>query len=415
MRIALFTHHYSPESNAPQKRWEALIQRFITTGHEVVVYTPPPHYPEGTLTHQDAKYKSGQVHIGKHGETIIRVRFREHGLGLVSRSMDQLIAALDTVFKFTFSRGKKLPKPDVIISTAPGLPSIAAGHYAGFFTRRPNVVEIRDAWPDLLNYSGIFQKKEQPGVFARILNRITFNAITRWQKKAAAIVTTTESYAQVLQERGIKEVRVIRNGVTVSNLNPISQLLEDTFKIAYIGTVGRSQGLAQVVEASAQMAAHGVNVEVKIIGTGAELQSLKDLAKTLAAPVEFPGRIEMTEVRQYQEWANTLLVSLRDWKPFHWTVPSKLYESLALGKHITAVVSGEAAELVKDLAAGHVSVPGQVSDLVDLWVQLAKNPELLTVSDRGQRWALENVHYDRLAAGYLELLDDLVSGKANHE
>lgn len=415
MRIALFTHHYAPESNAPQKRWEALIQRFISAGHEVVVYTPPPHYPEGALTHSESKYKSGQVSIGRHGETIIRVRFREHGLGLVSRSIDQLIAALDTVFRFTFTRGKKLPKPDVIISTAPGLPSITAGHYAGFFTRRPNIVEIRDAWPDLLNYSGIFQKKEQPGVFARTLNKLAFNAITRWQKKAAGIVTTTESYAQVLQERGIKEVRVIRNGVTVSALDPVSQHLEDTFKVAYIGTVGRSQGLAQVVEASAKMAEHGVKIAVKIIGTGAELQNLKDLAKTLNAPVEFPGRIEMTEVRQYQEWANTLLVSLRDWKPFQWTVPSKLYESLALGKHITAVVSGEAADLVKELDAGHVSAPGQVSDLVNLWVQLAQNPELLTVSDRGQRWSLENVHYDRLATAYLELLGDLLTGKDNHE
>ena len=43
-------------------------------------------------------------------------------------------------------------------------------------------------------------------------------------------------------------------------------------------------------------------------------------------------------------WADTLVVALRpDWPSFRHTVPSKTYEVLAVGRHVTGMVTGEAA------------------------------------------------------------------------
>ena len=43
MKMLLLTHYYAPEFGAPQRRWSALVQRFIAAGHRVTVAAPVPH------------------------------------------------------------------------------------------------------------------------------------------------------------------------------------------------------------------------------------------------------------------------------------------------------------------------------------------------------------------------------------
>jgi glycosyltransferase involved in cell wall biosynthesis len=123
--------------------------------------------------------------------------------------------------------------------------------------------------------------------------------------------------------------------------------------------------------------------------------------------VEFVGPVPRAEVLDHYAWADTLLVSLRGWGPFEWTVPSKLYEALASGRHITGVVAGEAADLMHCARAGHVVPPESPGELADLWAGLARSREGLRVDGSGRAWALRHANYDELAARYLTLLDEV--------
>ena len=117
----------------------------------------------------------------------------------------------------------------------------------------------------------------------------------------------------------------------------------------------------------------------------------------------FP-RIPHREVSRQYAWADTVIVSLRDWAPFAWTVPSKLYEMLATGRHITALLDGEAADVVREAGAGDVLPPEDVEALTDLWRGLAADRSRAAVRASGRDWVAEHADDDVLARRYLEIL-----------
>src|SRR5699024_3612426 len=141
---------------------------------------------------------------------------------------------------------------------------------------------------------------------------------------------------------------------------------------------------------------------------GVEAAALAALSHELQAPVEVLPRIPHREVDEQYAWADTVVVSLRDWAPFAWTVPSKLYEILATGRHITALLDGEAADVVHEARAGDV-LPSQDEDaLVALWRDLAADRPRARVGTSGRAWVADHADDGVLAQRYLEILSGVV-------
>lgn len=410
LHICLVTHHYSPEANAPQRRWRALIRRFIAAGHQVSVLAPPPHYPGGTLQPGTRPEDlSGGNGIGEWGESIYRVAFREHGPGLASRSIDQAVAASDSVRRGLEAFRLPRNRPDVFIATAPGLPSIPAAAALGRLLHRPTVVEMRDAWPDLISPSGMLGPDAHHRRPAQSVVALAHRSITRLQRRTAAVVTTTQAFAQVLRERGVKHVHVIRNGSTVELLPTLEPPTQHRgLRVLYAGTLGRSQGLEYAIAAARIAQQRGLDISVRIAGSGAEEPELREIARSTGAPVEFLGRVPYAEIPAHYTWADTALVSLRSWEPFEWTIPSKLYEMLAVRRYISGMVAGEAAHIISEAHGGFVVPPESPVALADAWVDLAAHRERLDVGPDGREWVVRNAHHDLLAARYLEILGGIV-------
>ncbi|WP_163276487.1 glycosyltransferase family 4 protein [Cellulomonas iranensis] len=410
MHVLLVTHHYAPETGAPQRRWSAFVRRFVDAGHRVTVLAPPPHYPSGRAGDLAPHDRVGTVTRGQHGETVVRVRFRTHDHRLVSRSVDQAVAATDSLVRAVARYAGRRDRPDVVVATAPGLPSIPAGMAVARLLGRPVVVEMRDAWPDLIGSSGMLGPGHGRGRRA-LATTAAHRAMTHLQRRADAVVTTTVSFAEVLRERGARRVEVVRNGTSVAHLDPLPPAVgpAGSLRVLYLGTLGRSQGLAAAVKAADVVRERGVDLVMRVVGTGADEAYLYDTARRLGAPVQFVGRVPQGDVRAHYAWADTSLVSLRDWGPFEWTVPSKLYEALAVGRHVTASIAGEAARIITESDAGDVVAPQDPAALADLWTRLAEDRARLDVGLRGRRWVLDNADHDRLAAHYLDLLGGLTT------
>ncbi len=405
MQILLLTHYFEPENGAPQRRWAALIERLVGAGHEVHVIAPPPHYPTGRAeAGLERALQAGSTTTGSHGGVVHRVSFLRHNSSIVSRTVDHAwVARASIATGIRLVRGGVL-RPDVIVATAPGLPSLVAGTVLARRLHVPLVAEMRDAWPDLVSHTPGLSIGHGPA--ARVKRRV-HAAITSLQKGAAIVVTTTESFASVLRARGISRVEVIRNGTSLARYCRIPQADKDhpELRVLYMGTVGRSQGLEATIRAAAIARDAGVNLAVRIVGYGADLRKLRALNSTLGCPVEILGRVEAHEVFQHYAWADTTIVSLRDWEPFEWTVPSKLYELLATGKHITAIVSGEAARIVGEAGAGDVVQPGDAEAIAGLWARLAGDRSRLATQDGGRRWVAENADFDVIGERYRILLE----------
>jgi hypothetical protein len=93
-------------------------------------------------------------------------------------------------------------------------------------------------------------------------------------------------------------------------------------------------------------------------------------------------------------------------------VPSKLYEVLATGRHITALLDGEAADVVRSAQAGDVVPPEDVNALVDLWRDLQADRGRLAARQSGREWVTTHADDDVLASRYLEILAEVVGARA---
>ena len=171
-----------------------------------------------------------------------------------------------------------------------------------------------------------------------------------------------------------------------------------------MGNLGRSQGLDVVIRAAHRLHQLGVQIEVRLVGAGFARASLGRLNEELGRPVELHESVEPHEVAAHYAWADTTIVSLRDWEPFTWTIPSKLYELLSSGRHITGILAGESASILEATGCGDVVPPGDTEALVRLWQSLESKPERLEIGDAGRAWVSSHVAFPRLAEQYLDVM-----------
>ncbi|MGO4385541.1 glycosyltransferase family 4 protein [Specibacter sp. RAF43] len=396
MRIMLLAHSYWPEHSPPQRRWTTLIREFRKAGWDIDVVTPVAHFPQGRrrLPRSEAGTPfRGQR--GPFGERIKRVPYLRHsGNRHAARLVDQVFSAAMSIPTALMWR-----KADVVIATAPSLPILVAGYLVARLRGVPLVVEMRDAWPDLARDARLV-KGQVKSVVERVVEAI--------QRRADLVVTVTDGFAQTLRARGVKNVVTVTNGLDLEAV----QLLEappaerDKLEVLYLGNHGESQRLDVIVKASALVG--GDLMHLHMVGHGTRRPDLLKLAGALNAPVTFHPPLYGADLIARYRSADTCVVSLRDdWKSFETTIPSKTYEVLAIGRHMTAIVRGEAARIVTEAGGGDV-VAWKPEAVAELWAELARDRGRLTAGLSGRDWVKANADFRQLAVQYMGHLSDLV-------
>jgi colanic acid biosynthesis glycosyl transferase WcaI len=328
-----------------------------------------------------------------------------------TRMADEAVAARDTVRTVRRGLGDGW-LPEVVVGTVPSLAMAWAGGRVARTLGAPFVLELRDAWPDLLVAAQEWDDHSAQGGRARARSAArgalsgAGSALTREQRRADALVTTTDSFADVLRIRGMRSVHVVRNAAHEVPGYPAHQRRsgDASLHVLYAGTVGRAHGLGTAVRAAALAHERGADVVLRIVGHGADLQYLKDLALELRAPVEFVDPVPRSAMGEQYAWCDTVLVGLRGWPALELTVPSKLYEAMRLGVHVSAVLAGEAQRIVEETGAGSTSAPGDVEQLATSWERLHADRALLEVPGSGRDWVERHADGTRLASSYRSLL-----------
>ena len=395
MRLMVLSHSYWPEHSPPQRRWFALTREFRRAGWEVDVVAPVAHYPNGrrNLPRREAGFAFAHQR-GPHGETIRRVPYLRHlGTSSLARFVDQLFSAVMSV---PVGLGGK--KPNAIVATAPSLPTLATGYVLSKLRRVPFIVEMRDAWPDLARDA----RMVRGGVKSLVERAVEFV-----QQRADLVVTVTEGFADTLRERGFPNVVTISNGLDLNAIPFLEPpaMERDVFRALYLGNHGKSQRLDVLIRASALL---GDAFQLTLVGHGTTRPQLVKLARELNAPVTFFPSLQGPEVVEKYREADTCIVSLRDdWKSFETTVPSKTYEVLAIGRHVTAIVRGEAERIIVEADGGDV-VPANPESVAQLWRELAADRSRLVSGSSGREWVRANADYEQLAVKYMETIAQVV-------
>ncbi|MGJ9402599.1 glycosyltransferase family 4 protein [Arthrobacter sp. KK5.5] len=386
MRLQLLTHSYWPEHSPPQRRWTALVARFREAGWEVDVVAPWP--PNGA----EAGIGAFGNQKGPAGETIRRLPAGKGAETRVGRLLRFAMTGATTV-----PRSLAAPRPDIIVVTVPSLPNVAAGWLAARLRRRLLIVEMRDAWPDLAMDSGV----AHPAV-----NRAFKMVLTWFQRQADLVVTVTDGFRDLLTQRGITAVS-IPNGVVAADLPRVPAHVRGAgpLKVLYLGNHGESQGLDLVVRAAALA---GQTAQVRFVGGGTMKPHLERLSARLGADVEFLDSVPPSGVAACYAWADTCVVALRsDWPSFEWTIPSKTYELIATGRHLTAIVRGEAAGILRAAGVGDI-VDADPESVARLWRELYEDPERLQQRGNGLDWVRRKADLSLVAEHYMRVAEDLI-------
>lgn len=388
VRVLLLTHSYSPEVSPPQRRWDSFVHVMRQECWEVSVVTP--RSVAKVLDSEPARlFSVGET--GQHGELIrtypsIKKPHRISGK-VIKNILDGALMLPQALFQ---------KRPTVVVATVPALPTMFVGFIVSKVLRRPLIIEMRDAWPDLISDSRILKW--------RWLTEVAHKVVRMIQRHATLVVTVTDGFAAVLAEDGVRKVRTIHNGISTRSFEPLPVVQPnsvETLNVLYLGNLGESQGLESIIRASTSVTD---KIHLRIVGSGTARDRLVRYASQIGANVEFQDPARGDTLRAHYVWADTCVVSLRDdWKSFNHTIPSKIYELLSLGKHITGVLQGEAAQIIRTTGAGDI-IGHDPEAIAALWKELASHRERLEVGSSGREWVFENASLEKLGKQYVEII-----------
>lgn len=410
MHVLVISQQWAPESGILQRRMNWLVGGLRSAGHEVSVVTSPPHYPTGTLLSTRPAHQAGARAKGDQGETIYRTQFRSYVNTMPSRIADQSVAFVSSLG--VVRRAFREQNPDLVLATAPPLPSILTAWYVHQRYGIPYVIDLRDAWPDLSAYVAYTDPRiPEPTRFRRVGARVIQHfgiGIEKAVRASDGIILTTYSHAEELSGRWGLRTCVLRNLAEIPLGKPTEEpeLAEDKgLEVLYAGNIGRAQGLHSILDTVEILQQRNVPIHVRLQGEGPFSYYISKQARLRGLAIDVHARIPRSELQEIKANADTLLVPLQRWDPLRMSVPSKLFEAIVSGKHVTATAAGEAARIVRDSGAGDVVEPMDSVALADLWESLYRNPERLRVADAGIRWFAENCDADAELAGAVAFLE----------
>ena len=376
----------------PQRRWSWISGQLADLGHDVLVVAPPPHYNRRLSFSEylnSLVQQRKETEFGPDGEVIWRCGYLPADRSLTYRALNQGVVAVSTVATCLLNRTEDGFQPDLVIGTVPALPTAAATYIVSKMLHIPYIVDLRDAWPELLDYSaawndGTGKRSLREKVLRKgplqVVSFVTRRVLNFTYRHSSAMILTSEYLRQKLDKDMARQAHVPEL-VTIRNVFPprVRQLaatdrVNKQLHVLYAGTLGRAQQLSNAVEAVKIARGRGYDVHMRLVGAGATSAQLRNEAKHAGATVKVFGRADASEIYDHYQWADTALVHLADWEPLKAAVPSKTFELIQLGIHISGAIAGETADIIRGLGAGDVVPPNDPVALADLWCELIDDP-----------------------------------------
>lgn len=412
MNILFLSHYFPPEVNAPATRTFEHCVRWARAGHAVTVVTCEPNCPSGVVYEGYRNHWRPQVEMVE-GVRVVRVwTYLAANAGTVRRIANYLSFLFSAVLA---SFG--LRRPDVVIATSPQFFCGWAGVLVSWLKRVPFVLEIRDIWPESIETVGAIRNRP----LLRLLEWLE----RRMYRAADHIVAVGEGYRDKILEKVPMgdRISVITNGVDLGFFVPgepnprflRSWNLEGKFVCSYIGTLGMAHGLEVVVDAARRLKSKGRrDICFCLVGDGAARKRLEDHVREAHVEdwVVFTGRQPKEEVPPILASSGACLIHLRKCELFGTVLPSKIFETMAMGRPIIMGVEGPARQIVMEAGAGVAMEPDSADALVAAVERLADDPVFAAERSHAARdYVARHYNRDVLAERFVRLLEKLTGAE----
>ncbi|WP_207239782.1 glycosyltransferase family 4 protein [Pseudomonas sp. GW456-L15] len=359
MKLLIFSQYFSPENFIIND----IVRTLVAQGHEVVVATGKPNYPDGRIF---AGYRAWGCQRESYLESVdvLRVPLWPRGEGgaknMVLNYLSFVFAGL--IFFPWMLRKREF---DAILVFAPSpitqaIPAIPIKWLKGARL----ALWIQDLWPESLAATG-FVKNPYLLKMVGWMVRGIYAGCDRLLVQSNAFVDSVASYAPR------NKITYYPNSVDAQAFNAevaidesLTRVLNDHFCVVFAGNLGTAQALETLLEAAKQLRDEP-GIRLVLIGSGSRLEWLKEQKQLhVMDNLILPGRFPALAMPAVFAQAGALLVSLNDESIFAQTIPSKVQSYLAAGKPIIASLDGEGARVIQEARAGLTSPAEQVAPLV---------------------------------------------------
>ncbi len=405
MKLLIVTARYYPETFSITN----IAEQLVKIGHDVTVLTGRPHYGIGKLYPGYEKYEKYE---SINGVKIIRVKETIRKSGTFSLIRNYL--SIRKLYKKEFRSLKE--RFDIVISHV--ISPIFTMEGIKKYCQKYNIPHLHyglDLWPESFIATGFLKR-----------NSILFQILKNYSKKMyrscdfiSFASPCTEFYFHNYLKINVPFKQIYQPCLTMP---PDYKLLnEHKFKnnnklnILYCGTVAKFHHLDILIRALKEIDGVDDLLHVNIVGSGSELNRIKELTKSLGLidVVTFYGRVSKEETIQHYLNADVLFVPLFKNSYTSDMIPQKVIEYFMYGKPILGMLFGDGRYLIQMASKHNIVCDTTEAALLDSLKTVSKySNELLETTGKENRQFFDNnkrFSLSEVCSEIVDLCDRLIS------
>ncbi|MFC5695813.1 glycosyltransferase family 4 protein [Pseudomonas sp. GCM10022186] len=407
MKILLVTQYFWPESFIIND----IVRELSKQGHEVVVATGKPNYPEGKV-YSGYRADGCVEELFDSTVPVYRVPLRPRGEGGAKNLiLNYFSFVLNGLLFFRKSLEGRSFDVVFVFAMSPITAAIPA-IYLKWRMKSHLAVWIQDLWPESLSATGFVRNRFLLGVAGWMVRAIyacsdtllvqskAFHAPVARYSRSDKIVYYPNSYRNELVPETEKTLPA----------ELLSELERNTC-IVFAGNLGTAQSVETLVHAAEKLR-HKSGLKLVLVGSGSMLSWLEEQKASRGLDnVILAGRYPASTMPQIFNRAAGLLVTLKREEIFAYTIPSKVQAYLASGRPIIAALDGEGARVIQEAGAGFTCAAEDVDGLVSCIEQLLQlspdEREALGLS--GRQFFEEHFEMGRQCQRLVEILENRIN------
>jgi glycogen synthase len=375
LRVLHWLNTFLPDTGGIQSFCAALIPELIDRGHEVLLLTS--HTELGVSLPDQSMH--GQIEV---------------------RRVDSRRALLDK------DPGRILRAKNEI------------AHIVGSFD--PDLIHLHPCGPEVVYFQQIWKKHPIPTVVTVHNNYSSvgvdfgpdgsYGRVFEPAQRVATVSDDARRWLLSLRPELAAKTSTIHNGLPVTETEP-APLPWDPAHLLYVGRIEAQKRLDLLIRAFASVASAHAGARLQIAGTGTQLGTARDLARSLGLDdrIDFLGAVEVESVPGLLDGA-TMLVMSSDFEG----LPIVLLEAARQGRPAVATAVGGVPEVVIHGETGLLVEPAAPDALSEAMTTLLDDPERAQrLGDAARRHFMANFSLDTCATSYERLYEAAVAEPAS--
>jgi colanic acid biosynthesis glycosyl transferase WcaI len=396
VRLLVVTQYFWPENF----RINDLVAELVRRGHQVVVLTGLPNYPQGTV-YRDFSQNPRDFDEYE-GARIVRIPMLPRGSGGIRLILNYLSFAIcASTWGPWRLRGRQF---DAIFAYEPSpiTVGIPAAVIRGF-KKAPLAFWVLDLWPETLEAIGVVRSRTALQLVGKLVASI--------YKRCDLILAQSKRFVPAIAKYAGQNARIeyfpswAEPVFAAEVVLPAAEvpMKAECFTILFAGNIGEAQDFPAILNAAERLKDHP-NIRWLIVGDGRMAVWVSDEIEKrgLEARVLMLGRYPVERMPSFFRHADALLVSLKDDPIFAMTIPGKLQAYLAAGIPVLAMLDGEGAEVIRNGGAGLACPAGDHRALAEDVLKLSSMP----VAER-RTMGMNGIALSKEEFGRTKLIDQL--------